>query len=469
MNVLAPVVRGGRLKLAGSKGFKGFSTRDFSVTRPAERLEAMASHSLAGGLDEGRLLSLDEVCSLPPEKLKRRLKSARLIVVHSREIDEAGEINVGLATFESWLRQLRSAWHRLKNLGLGTFVFTADHGFLIQDSTTLERKPFGTKRTPKRRYAESSHPESSAETLPVSYAALGYEGREGYLIFRRDTQLFDTGKPAATFAHGGNSPQERIIPVMTVRYRHHQRLRGRFRIEAKVLPSRGGLSQLQLTAVHATDSQSVLAFVGSRCVDVTFRVPERPPEDVEIAIKDARGAELIDQKVRLQVGEPAEVLFELRGEHDERVRLEIYDPAGEEQVTPLLYDHFFDVAGRPRPVEEKPSEGVPSEEGKPSAEKPSEEKSSEKAPSAKTQLTTSSAGTDWAQALGDPAVSRVFLHIAEHGAITEQELTGMLGGGRRGALQARRFARQFDEYVDKVPFAVRTESVGGIKRYVRGH
>ncbi len=439
MNALAPVTRGGRLTLAGSKGFTGFVTGEFSVVQPDDRLRAMTSRSLKGGRHEGRLLSLDDVCSWSPERLARSLRTARLIVVHSREIDEAGEINVGLATFESWLRQLRSAWHRLKNMGIEAFVFTADHGFLIQDPTTLVPKAYGTKRTPKRRYAESPHPETSAETVAVSYAALGYEGREGYLIFRRDTQLFDTGKTAATFAHGGNSPQERIIPVLTVHYHRHQRLGGRFRIEAKALEPREGLSRLRLTVAHAEDSQSVLAFVGSRFLDVTFRVPERP--DIEIAMKDARGAELADQKLRLRVGEPAEVFFELRGEHDERVRLEIYHPAGEDQVTPLLYDHFFDVAGRPRRVAEPQSAG-------------SEPGVSAGAP----------AGADWAEALGDPAVGRVFLHVAEHGAITESELAGMLGGARR----ARRFARRFDEYVDKVPFTVRTENVGGVKRYVKG-
>ena len=56
-----------------------------------------------------------------------------------------------------------------------------------------------------------------------------------------------------------------------------------------------------------------------RARPVPYRVPERAPEDVEIAIKDARGAELIDQKVRLRVGEPAEVFFELRGVYEGRV------------------------------------------------------------------------------------------------------------------------------------------------------
>lgn len=429
MNALAPLARRGQLEVAGAAGFTGFSSGEFQVKTPKDRVRAMALRSLAGDA-EARLVDLGDVCSWPPERLKRGLGTARLVVVHSREIDEAGEIDVGLATFESWLQQLRSAWHRLKNLGLETFVFSADHGFLLQDAVTVTPRGFGTRRTPKRRWVESPHAEAAEGTVAVSFAALGYEGREGYLIFRRDTQIFDTGASPTSFAHGGNSPQERIVPVMTVSVRPRQRLGARYRIAARALPRRGELSRLRVVVERETDAQSVLEFAGSRTVDVALRVPDR--DDVTIALKDVRGAERVSRELRLEVGKPADVLFELSGPRDERVRLELYHPDAEEQVTPLVLDTFFEVAGRAR-------EPKPAPVGPPATE-------------------------DWVDALGDVAVGRVFLHIREHGAITETELGQMLGSARH----ARRFALRFDDYVDKVPFAVRAENVGGVKRYVRG-
>ena len=72
-------------------------------------------------------------------------------MVHSREIDDAGEANVGLMTFEATLRQLKAAWHHLQAAGVKQFVFTADHGFLLLDKTTAIRG-YGSKRNPGRRY-----------------------------------------------------------------------------------------------------------------------------------------------------------------------------------------------------------------------------------------------------------------------------------------------------------------------------
>ena len=47
---------------------------------------------------------------------------------------------------------------------------------------------------------------------------MSYEGQEGYLLFRNDTAIFKgrTKLSNASFAHGGNSLQERVIPVLTV-------------------------------------------------------------------------------------------------------------------------------------------------------------------------------------------------------------------------------------------------------------
>jgi hypothetical protein len=60
-------------------------------------------------------------------------------------------------------------------------------------------------------------------------------------------------------------------------------------------------------------------------------------------------------------------------------------------------------------------------------------------------------------------IRRLFAHLAAHGAITETEAAGMLGGPRA----VRRFAGQFDALAQKAPFGIRIDVVGGVKRYVR--
>jgi hypothetical protein len=57
----------------------------------------------------------------------------------------------------------------------------------------------------------------------------------------------------------------------------------------------------------------------------------------------------------------------------------------------------------------------------------------------------------------------VFLHLQQHGSLTEEELSQMLGNPR----QARRFSRDFEQYVEKVPFSVRIETTSSGKRYVK--
>lgn len=55
------------------------------------------------------------------------------------------------------------------------------------------------------------------------------------------------------------------------------------------------------------------------------------------------------------------------------------------------------------------------------------------------------------------------MHIEKHGSITETEIIAMLGNARA----ARRFALNFDHYLTKLPFGVRSESNASGKRYVR--
>jgi hypothetical protein len=57
----------------------------------------------------------------------------------------------------------------------------------------------------------------------------------------------------------------------------------------------------------------------------------------------------------------------------------------------------------------------------------------------------------------------VFVHLFEHGSITEAEAVGFLGSPRA----YRRFALEFEEHAAKVPFRVRIEAMADGKRYVK--
>lgn len=430
MNVLAPVAAGGRLVAAmGPKGVTGFRAGEFTVRTIADRARAMGER-FAG--KPALVLGLADVCDAAPDKLKRQVAQARLILVHSREIDDAGEADLGLATFETTLRQIRAAIVHLLAVGVRHLVVTADHGFLLLDPT-VRVEPCGGRREPSRRHAFSTEPRADGGTVAIALSALGWQDGDAagpFLLVREDTALFDTGVSGATFAHGGNSPPERIIPVMTITRRTAAPApRTGHMVVAQRLEPVLGHARVQLAIHVATGENESLGFVGPSHIALSLRVAQR--DDVRVVLKEAVGGVLTGSRVRLVPGgAPVEVLFALEGPRDERVRVEAFHPDGTEAVAPLVIDGWFDamgVAGSPeRPV------GAP-------------------------------VGDDWAMAIADEAVRKVFLHIARHGGVTEEEVGRLLGSPRA----ARRFAADLDALAPHLPFIVRVETTPQGKRYLK--
>src|SRR5262249_46002134 len=156
------------------------------------------------------------------------------------------------------------------------------------------------------RYILSPEARAEAGMVHVSLNALGYDGQEGYLLLRRDTAVFATGKAGTTFVHGGNSLQERIIPVLTVPNRHRPQVSfARYSIEAEALPAMLGYSRLRVRVMPSLQ----LSFVGAQTINLALRVPERP--DVHVTMKEAISAEVHNQELRLAIGDIwVEVLFD---------------------------------------------------------------------------------------------------------------------------------------------------------------
>lgn len=427
MNVLAPVAQGDRLAVAGA--FQGFKTGEFTVRKPEDRARAMGTRS-AG--KPALLLKLAEVCEATTAALTKEVKPHALIVVHSKEIDDAGEANVGLPTFESTLRQIKAAWHHLQLAGVKHFVFTADHGFLLQDETTLVQ-PFGTKRDPQRRHVLDEYARAEAGMVNVPVGALGYDGITGFLLLREDTAVFATGNPGATFVHGGNSPQERVIPVLTVtRRRPESASFAEYAVEVEPLPDAVGLHRVRLRVVFPKGTTTSLGFAAVRAVDLALRAPDR--ESIRVVVKDVTApGELRTGRLLVPVGDAwVEVFFALEGPADERVRVEAYHPDRIEKVLSASPDQWYSVRG-------------------------TKAAGSSKAPSAPPPPPT------WSDAIADEGIRKVFVHIEKHGVITESEVTALLGSPRA----FRRFSLEFDLHLAKLPFNVRVESGEGGKRYVR--
>lgn len=433
MNALAPVAQTERLSVAGV--FQGFKTGEFTVRKPDDRSKAMGLRSTGKA---ALRLSLTDVCEKPTAELIQKTKSHSLVVVHSKEIDDAGEANLGVATFESTLRQIKAAWHHLQLAGFKAFVFSADHGFLMQDETTLER-PFGKKSDPQRRHVLDEHPRAEEGMVNVALSALGYDGLTGYLLFRTDTAIFATGNPGATFVHGGNSLQERLIPVLTVTKKKAETSSlAEYAVEVEHLPGVMGLHRVRARVVFERGTTTSLGFAAARSIALELRAKDR--DQVRVLLKDVAGpvqASLKAGRLELPVGEAwTEVFFSLEGPVDERVRVEALHPDAVEKVTGASPDQWYAVSGRAAPA--------PTKKPKRASDRPP-------------------VSGGWADSIEDEGVRKVFLHVEKHGIINEMELVALLGTPR----SARHFAGRYEQYTERLPFKIRVESGAGGKSYVR--
>jgi hypothetical protein len=152
-------------------------------------------------------------------------------------------------------------------------------------------------------------------------------------------------------------------------------------------------------------------------------------------LKDLTGPGTIqDGSLRLPAdAEWSQLFFSLEGTSSGAVRIEVYHPENVEKVEPRQLEEWFEVDFRRGAAPPSPQPALRECE------------------------------LSWADGVADEGVRRVLVHLADHGSITEAEVTGFLGSPRA----FRRFSLDFDEHVRKVPFKVRIEAGTGGKRYVK--
>lgn len=444
MNVLAPVVSQGRLipSLSSSDGgsIQGFRAGEFLVSSPETRRRAMESCAPGG---KAQKISLEELICLTADKLRNTVNQARLLMIYNKEIDGAGEAGVGLDVFARVLRDLRSAWQRLRKAGVRNFVITSDHGFLLLEGLPLVVRPHGTKTTPSRRHVIRPHAANHDGEVRVPLTDLGYQGVEGQLMMPEDTAIFDIGKPNMRFVHGGNSLQERLIPVLTIQHREKPGGSAQtYRIEAQQRPGVGDYLCLEIQV--RTVDQLALAFSGPSRIELALRCPDDPDLQVELT-QPRGGASLNGDMIQAPVGESFELFFRLRGSSQEKVRVEVFHPSATDQVASCIPDARFLVSALSTAPQRLSEVATPDPQLAPAT-------------------TPESAMPQWLEDLSeDGKIRQLFAHLAAHGAITEPEVAAMLGSPRA----ARRFALQVDALASRAPFSVRVVMVGEVKRYVK--
>ncbi|RQS53464.1 PglZ domain-containing protein [Burkholderia sp. Bp8986] len=167
-------------------------------------------------------LALDELLSLQPSKLMKKLDGAQVVVVRSQEIDHAGETGFTFQArqvMDTVIDNLARAIRKLAAAGIEHSVVTADHGHLFfandRDESMRTDAPGGDTVELHRRCWIGRGGATPPGSVRVSASSLGYAS-DLELVFPAASGVFKAGGDLA-FHHGGPSLQEVVIPVLTVR------------------------------------------------------------------------------------------------------------------------------------------------------------------------------------------------------------------------------------------------------------
>ncbi len=334
MNVLAPVADRGRLRPIISDGVVlGFSTGEFRVSDPESRKRAM--HDRVGGTT-CPLLTLEDVVTRESTSLKQAIAraAARRSSTATRSTGPASAVSAPPCSTRC-MQKLRAAWKLLRDVGVRRFVFTADHGFLLIDEGARTAQVHGRKVDPKRRHVFSSVAADHDGEVRVPLSDLGYDSTE-QLMFPETTALFDTGRRPTGFVHGGNSLQERVIPVLTLVHR---------RRSAGPTPATSSAPRRRRPSPACTASRRGCwhrprgnsASAACPSWNCPCACPSCPRFSVE-PCQTRGGAKIVAGSIVATVGESFELFFRLIGPADSKVLVEIYHQGAEADVVPCVVD-----------------------------------------------------------------------------------------------------------------------------------
>ncbi len=164
---------------------------------------------------------LDDLLPKPGKKVREGIQSAGLVLVTSQEIDElceADNISQARLQMDGVLGHLRRGVRVLADHGVGTIILAADHGHLFADEIGEDMKieaPGGKAEDLHRRVWVGLGGTAEPSYLRTPLGTLGVES-ELDIATPWTFAVFKSKGGARAYFHGGLSPQELVVPVMTL-------------------------------------------------------------------------------------------------------------------------------------------------------------------------------------------------------------------------------------------------------------
>ena len=191
---------------------------EISIKDRNERIAFLNSHTFLKTTN----MRLEELLPSPKKSIREAIKAADLVLVTSQEIDELCEgDNVHLARriMDDMLLELRRAFRILRDLGVKTIICTADHGYLFGEEVGGDMKidpPGGNTVDLHRRVWVGYGGAADPAYLRASLNQFGWE-TDLEIAVPWNFACFKVKGGTRAYFHGGLSPQELFIPVLTIK------------------------------------------------------------------------------------------------------------------------------------------------------------------------------------------------------------------------------------------------------------
>jgi hypothetical protein len=263
-------------------------------------------------------LSLDELLSLQPSRLAKKIDGAQVVVVRSQEIDHAGEHGFTFharQVMDTVIDNLARAIRKLAAAGIEHFVLTADHGHLFfpsdRDESMRIDAPGGNEIDLHRRCWIGHGGATPVGCVRVTASALGYDSDLDF-VFPLGLGVFKAGGDLA-FHHGGASLQERSSSGP---------------VTATGLP--GAVTNRIFSVTIQLDGKNLSLFPTELVVRPLLISSGKQVGGVGMAIDG--DLDRVTGCVKLQAGKPVTVAFLLSDESAPSIRIVIQDPTTDAEM-----------------------------------------------------------------------------------------------------------------------------------------
>ncbi len=186
----------------------------------AEREKILQSASVAS-----KCVQFDDLKKMKREELRNIFANQQVIYIYHNQIDARGDSlksqDEVFKACEEAISEIYTLMCRLAvNVSVVKYIVTADHGFIYRRKSINEYEKSSVKGNYgiiNHRFLVGEKPCNDYGTGNIKIGAVLKNNDERYVSYTLGAQVFKSAGGGVNYVHGGSSPQEMIVPILSVR------------------------------------------------------------------------------------------------------------------------------------------------------------------------------------------------------------------------------------------------------------